>query len=135
MPDHELGDHFDGLAQDGVELLAVLDCCHSVGGDRVGASARVRQINRILPADPRSKQPEEITQVVESNGRAGNLKPSYWNRARKYALLAACHPNQLAGEWTNPDTRLRYGAFTATLLSGVEAYRRNGQRLNCSTLF
>ncbi|QKX59523.1 uncharacterized protein TRUGW13939_06657 [Talaromyces rugulosus] len=134
MKDYELGRYFDGLASAGAQLFAVLDCCHSGGGDRANHQ-NVRQIDRILPADPQpgEEEPDEEEDTGVEN-RAGSARSSYWTRVRNYTLLAACQPHQLAKECYDSDYK-KNGALTLTMLSSLETLRQNGQSLTYKSLF
>ncbi|RYP18240.1 hypothetical protein DL765_004039 [Monosporascus sp. GIB2] len=134
LEDYELGRRFDKLADAGANLFAVLDCCHSGGGDRTRRQS-VRQIDSILPAHPYPGQSEEeVRQVAETHHRAASIRQSYWTRARNYTVLAACQPHHYAYEYGN-GSKSRGGALTVTLLTSLETLRQNGQPLTYKTLF
>lgn len=128
MKDYELGRHLDSLASTGAHLFAVLDCCHSGGGDRIN-NQNVRQIDQVLPADPQPGEPEE-----EGGHRAGSVRPSYWTRVRKYTLIAACQPHQFAMECRDNNGE-KNGALTLAMLTSLETLRQNGQPLTFKSLF
>ncbi|KAI6081381.1 caspase domain-containing protein [Hypoxylon rubiginosum] len=134
LKDYELGNRFDKLASKGATLFAVLDCCHSGGGDRV-SSQGIRQIDNILPAHPQSEgYNEEVGQLEESDDRAGSRRPSHWIRPRDYTVLTACQPHEYARECSDGSGE-RVGVLTLTLLTSLETLRQNGQPLTYKSLF
>ncbi|KAF5656321.1 caspase protein [Fusarium circinatum] len=134
IKDYELGKHFDELATKEANLFVVLDCCHSGGGDRFD-SQNVRQINQILPADPEEEIAQNPTPIItEDSDRAAKVVSSPWTRARKYTLLAACHPHQFAKECRDSDNE-KNGALTLTMLSSIETLRHNGHFLTYKSLY
>lgn len=135
MKDYELGRHLDSLASTGAHLFAVLDCCHSGGGDRIN-NRNVRQIDHVLPADPRPGEPpkEESGSPAGTSHRAASVRPSYWTRARNYTLIAACQPHQFAMECRDNNGE-KNGALTLAMLTSLETLRQNGQPLTFKSLF
>ncbi|KAG5798001.1 hypothetical protein H9Q69_003006 [Fusarium xylarioides] len=134
IKDYELGKHFDELATKGANLFVVLDCCHSGGGDRF-ESQNVRQINHVLPADPEQEMADNSTPTItQDSGRAAKVVSSPWTRARRYTLLAACHPHQFAKECHDSEKN-KNGALTLTMLSSIETLRQNGQFLTYKSLY
>lgn len=134
MKDFELGRHLDSLASTGAHLFAVLDCCHSGGGDRIN-NRNVRQIDQVLPADPHPGEPEEESGSLDETGhRAASVRPSYWTRVRDYTLIAACQPHQFAMECRDNNGE-KNGALTLAMLTSLETLRQNGQPLTFKSLF
>ncbi|KAG6364093.1 hypothetical protein INS49_005691 [Diaporthe citri] len=135
MKDYELGRHLDSLAGTGAHLFAVLDCCHSGGGDRIN-SQNVRQIDQVLPADPHVGEgpDEESGGLAGTDHRAATVRPSYWTRVRNYTLLAACQPHQFAMECRDNHGE-KNGALTLAMLTSLETLRQNGQPLTFKSLF
>lgn len=134
MKDYELGRHLDSLASTGAHLFAVLDCCHSGGGDRIN-NRNVRQIDQVLPADPHPGEPEEDSNSLDGTGhRAASVRPSYWTRVRNYTLIAACQPHQFALECRDNNGE-KHGALTLAMLTSLETLRQNGQPLTFKSLF
>ncbi|KAF9636454.1 hypothetical protein BFW01_g7350 [Lasiodiplodia theobromae] len=134
--DIELGVLLDRLADKGVTVLVVLDCCHSGGATRGtkpdGWSAR--QV-------PYEFQPGDLEPVewigkelfTSTASTLPPLKSEHWFwKGRKYNLLAACQPHELAQEF--PIEEGISGLLTYSLLrflKGLEptdlattAYRR-----------
>ncbi|KAL1871895.1 hypothetical protein Daus18300_004529 [Diaporthe australafricana] len=137
MKDYELGRHLESLTSTGAHLFAVLDCCHSGGGDRIN-NRNIRQVDQLLPADPLPGEPEEPAEESGSldgaEHRAASVRPSYWTRVRNYILLAACQPQQFAMECRDNNGK-KNGALTLAMLTSLETLRQNGQPLTFKSLF
>ncbi|WP_030225879.1 caspase family protein [Streptomyces sp. NRRL WC-3626] len=99
--DTELGALLDGVAARGAHVVAVLDCCHSGGATRTGATVRAVPWR---PWWPRTA----------SGGRDGG---SQGPPPRQHTLLAACRPQERAHE-NVLDGRTR-GYFSHALLEAL----------------
>lgn len=80
--DTELGALLDGIAARGAHVVAVLDCCHSGGATRTGATVRA------VPWRPWWSR-------TAPGGRDGG---SQGPLPRRHTLLAACRPQERAHE-------------------------------------
>ncbi|MFD0429567.1 caspase family protein [Streptomyces zhihengii] len=81
LQDTDLGDMLDGIARRGVHVVAVLDCCHSGGATRRGATARG----------------VEWRPWWHTPGARG-LRGTAPEAAPEHVLLAACRPHESAYE-------------------------------------
>lgn len=140
--DVELGRLLDRLAEKHT-VGVVLDCCHSGGADRYGSlnSAKDHQGPKIRclrapeltegrPQDDQDWQ-QELEQQRQEIKSSGDEKSRGWRNAvftknqlyrdRKYNLIAACQPDELAMEWSvdTPGGEEHYGAMTYFLLQSL----------------
>ena len=99
--DTELGALLDGIAARGAHVVAVLDCCHSGGATRTGATVRA------VPWRPWWSR-------TAPGGRDGG---SQGPLPRRHTLLAACRPQERAHE-NVLDGRTR-GYFSHALLEAL----------------
>ncbi|MGW3406243.1 caspase family protein [Streptomyces zhihengii] len=81
LQDTELGNMLDGIARRGVHVVAVLDCCHSGGATRHGATAR-------------GVEWRPWWRAPGARGLRGTAPPP----APEHVLLAACRPHESAYE-------------------------------------
>ncbi|KAF5716214.1 hypothetical protein FMUND_6454 [Fusarium mundagurra] len=119
ITDVELGDLLDQLALKHT-VFVLLDCCHSGGADREGYEP---------PYLIRSKDygSEQLTNRGKGHDRNANpLLKSQLYRKRKYNLVAACQPSELASEWRYSKTEngrqksYSCGAMTHFFLQALE---------------
>ncbi|QKX64820.1 uncharacterized protein TRUGW13939_11996 [Talaromyces rugulosus] len=139
LKDYELGQCLDGLADAGVKTFAVLDCCHSGGADRV-ADDTIRGLDHVIPPDEDDNDvlphypEEESDATTQEPSRDGSAKASYWTRARKYTLLAACQPHEYARECEDQNGE-RHGALTYTMLRSIAKLSVSGVIPTYKTLY
>ncbi|WP_432151596.1 caspase family protein [Streptomyces sp. bgisy029] len=100
--DTELGALLDGIAANGAHVVAVLDCCHSGGATRDGAT--VRAVSGRPWWSPRRPV------GARDGGGAGPAQ-------RRHTLLAACRPQERAHE-SVIDGQMR-GYFSHALLEAL----------------
>ena len=125
------------LAERGLAVTAVLDCCHSGGVMRTGHAPpegavprRVQWISRrSVPSavvDPRTLF--EARQKLRRDPRAfRGLALEGWLPAARYEVFAACRPDELAFEYPF-ENREPQGALTSWLL---DILKRSGGELRC----
>ena len=70
------------------------------------------------------------------------MVPSYWVRAQKYTILAACHQHEFAAEYEEGEegtggaqTGIWHNALTYTMLRSLGKLRAGGEILSYNTLY
>ncbi|KAI0868026.1 caspase domain-containing protein [Hypoxylon argillaceum] len=108
ITDVEFGALLDTMANKGLIVLVVLDCCHSGGATRAdGAKIRCRQSHK---------------DRIKASRNAGS-RPSWLYRPREYNLVAACQSHEYAREYTaNNKTN---GALTYFLIETLKSYNHS----------
>lgn len=120
--DLELAQLLKELADRGLIVTLVLDCCHSGGATR--GDVEIRGIGAI---DDKPLSPEQnlvapldiLASLWHTATQQGTraLKASGLPESEAYVVLAACRPNEFAYEYPfNQDTKERNGALTYWLL-------------------
>ena len=125
--DVEIDAALSGLTKADLEVLAVLDCCHSGGATRDSRKLKFRCRNA-------SHKPD--TESSPAATRSAVVRETWFYRHRNYHVIAACQPYQRAYEVLG-DGRMR-GALTWSLLKilktgayfGEMQYRSLQQRLD-----
>jgi len=111
--DVQFGNLLDNMANKGLAVLVVLDCCHSGGATRAGKENRVR-CRHIVPAVEHDGH--GLDQASGFRGvRNAAVIQSWFYRDRGYNLIAACQPHELAAEHSAHDGTI-HGALTFYLL-------------------
>ena len=116
--DVELGNLLDNMANKGLAVLAVLDCCHSGGATRAGKGDRVR-CRRIIPESNDGGHGPDETSGFRGVRNAAVVQ-NWFYRDRGYNLIAACQPHELAAEHSAPDGSI-HGALTYYFLETLAA--------------
>ncbi|MGW8990364.1 caspase family protein [Streptomyces zhihengii] len=103
LQDTELGARLDGIAQRGVHVVAVLDCCHSGGASSRGETARGVAWRPWWRTTPGAR---------DLRGTAPEAAPAH-------VLLAACRPHESAYEGAVDG--LRRGWWSHSLLHALDS--------------
>ncbi|KAF3904529.1 Metacaspase-1A [Orbilia brochopaga] len=128
ITDVELGETFDKLANKGLVVCVILDCCHSGGADRVstteGNHGRIRCLSdtpAAVKADPKDR-----------GFRNASLVKRWLYRERKYNLIAACQPSEVARE-VNVDGETM-GAMTYHFLRSLDMLKNSREPVTYKNL-
>ncbi|KAH7241206.1 caspase domain-containing protein [Fusarium tricinctum] len=109
ISDVEMVDLLKELVEDKcLTVLVVLDCCHSGGADRAGATIRCRSPSTL--AD---------TESAARGVRNATIRDSWFYHDRDHTLIAACQPHELATEYCASDGKT-YGAMTYHLVMAIK---------------
>jgi hypothetical protein len=142
LRDLELAQLLKELADRGLTVTLVLDCCHSGGATR--GDVEIRGVGAIDDKPLTSAQElvasldtlEALWHTSTQQGTRG-LKASGLPESEDYVVLAACRPNEFAYEYAfNRETRERNGALTYWLLDTLrqqhfgQTYKELYDRIN-----
>ncbi|KAF6835977.1 hypothetical protein CMUS01_05572 [Colletotrichum musicola] len=121
--DVELGDILDYLAEMGLFLCVVLDCCHAGSATRHRAdSDKIRC--RSTMESPESREESTHDDAPGTRGGQRNMSAiesySWLNRPRRYNLIAACQSYEDAQEITTGSRT--HGALTYHLIESLRSF-------------
>ncbi|KAI1822067.1 caspase domain-containing protein [Xylaria intraflava] len=95
ITDVEFGDLIEEVAQKGLQVFVVLDCCHSGSADRCGD---MESDNMAVRCWSSGSAP---TIAANRGTRNVAVQESHFSQKRNHNLLAACQPHEFAREYRN----------------------------------
>ena len=116
--DVEFGHLLDELADKGLVLCVVLDCCHAGGTMRLDHQAKIRC--RSIASGSASMPGDNRQCRAGRHRRNATPRDTWFYRQRGYNIFAACQPHEAAQEWTADDGQV-YGAMTYHLLQSLKS--------------
>ncbi|GAB1317145.1 hypothetical protein MFIFM68171_07355 [Madurella fahalii] len=116
--DVEFGHLLDELADKGLVLCVVLDCCYAGGTMRLDHQAKIRC--RSIASGSASMPRDNHQCPPERHPRNATPPDTWFYRQRAYNIFAACQPHEAAQEWTADDGQV-YGAMTYHLLQSLKS--------------
>ncbi|KAF6795438.1 hypothetical protein CSOJ01_13409 [Colletotrichum sojae] len=122
--DVELGDILDSLAEKGLFLCVVLDCCHagSATRHREDSEEKIRCRSSMESTESRDESTNDGATGIRGGQRNMSAIESYsWlNRPRRYNLIAACQSYEDAQEITTGSRT--HGALTYHLIESLRSF-------------
>ena len=115
ITDDEIHDWLLHLTKKTSYITLIFDCCHSATLTRDGSGAQARLVEPDLRTDPAvlppPLSPEARQRIAQHTSR--EVGPSDWlPLGSRYVLMAGCRDEELAFEYTVPESGTRYGALT-----------------------
>jgi Caspase domain len=132
----ELASFFDQMIAQKLILTAVLDCCHSGGMSRAKYNFRgVPWDDQIASAYPVNYQDFESTQRLDTEQTRDARAVDFWLISpHGYSVIAACGPDEVAGEGHGVD-KINHGLLSLHLLNSLTTMSKAGFKIDLEFLY
>ncbi|KAI9682838.1 MAG: hypothetical protein M1822_006328 [Bathelium mastoideum] len=136
----ELARLFDDIVAKQLRLTVVLDCCHagSISRDPQSAYTRIRGVpwsTKIASAGLESRPALSRSLAPTKNISRNAMTNQHWLlNPEGYTLIAACGPNEIAGECEGEDNKI-HGALSYFLLRVLVSALKENIRANSGSIY